>query len=142
RVDLQDNKLIVSGGDVAAITAQIKSGFNLGGTLWAGPGITTSLGGNGASSYTALGVIRNDFATVGLPSGPIFTTFGGQAVGVNDVLVKYTYFGDADLNGQINSNDYFQIDTGLLAGRTGWINGDFDYNGVINSSDYFLIDNA
>jgi hypothetical protein len=121
----------------------IQNGLNLGGTLWAGTnGITTSLGGNGATGYTALGVIRNDYATVGQPSAPIFTSFGGVSVGVNDVLVKYTWFGDADLNGVVNSNDYFQIDTGFLAHRTGWINGDFDYNGVINSNDYFVIDNA
>jgi len=72
----------------------------------------------------------------------LYTSFDGQSVGVNDVLVKYTWFGDADLDGRVTSNDYFQIDTGFLANRTGWINGDFDYNGIINSSDYFLIDGA
>src|SRR5205823_6828143 len=71
-----------------------------------------------------------------------YTTFSGQTVGVNDVLVKYTWFGDADLDGAVTSNDYFQIDTGFLGSKTGWINGDFDYNGVINTNDYFLIDSA
>jgi T5SS/PEP-CTERM-associated repeat protein/autotransporter-associated beta strand protein len=142
RLDLCDNKLIVSGGDAAAITGLIKSGFNLGGTLWAGPGITTSLGGNGSSNFHALGVILNDLASVGQPSGPIYTSFGGQDVGVNDVLVKYTYFGDADLDGAVTTNDYFQIDNGFLGSRTGWINGDFDYDGAVTTNDYFLIDNA
>ena len=61
---------------------------------------------------------------------------------MNDVLLKYTWFGDADLNGQVNSSDYFQIDTGFLGTRSGWINGDFDYDGTIGSNDYFLIDSA
>jgi len=61
---------------------------------------------------------------------------------VNDVLVRYTLFGDADLSGSLTSNDYFQIDTGFVANRTGWINGDFDYDGTITTNDYFLIDNA
>jgi hypothetical protein len=149
RLDLKDNKLITrtavgtwTGSSYSGVTGMIESGINLGGTLWAGSGITTSLGGNGATSFTALGVILNDYASLGQTSGPIYTSFGGESVGVNDVLVKYTYFGDADLNGQVNSNDYFQIDTGFLAHRTGWINGDFDYSGSINSNDYFLIDRA
>jgi hypothetical protein len=63
-------------------------------------------------------------------------------VGVNDVLVRYTPFGDADLDGRITTNDYFQIDSGFLAGRSGWINGDFDYDGRISTNDYFVIDGA
>jgi hypothetical protein len=58
------------------------------------------------------------------------------------VLVKYTYFGDADLDGAVTTNDYFQIDNGFLGSKTGWINGDFDYDGAVTTNDYFLIDNA
>src|SRR5439155_2462013 len=45
RLDLSDNAMIVRSGGSAAVadlTAKIKSGFNLGGTLWAGNGITTN----------------------------------------------------------------------------------------------------
>jgi len=110
--------------------------------FWSGNGIVTSSGWKGGSNYTGIGITYNDKAAAGLPAGPLYTSFDGQVVGVNDVLVKYTWFGDADLNGQVNSNDYFQIDTGFLGSKTGWINGDFDYNGVINTNDYFLIDSA
>jgi hypothetical protein len=75
-------------------------------------------------------------------SAPLYTTFDGEAVGVNDVLIKYTWFGDADLDGKVSTNDYFQIDAGFLNGRSGWINGDFDYSGGVTTNDYFLIDNA
>jgi hypothetical protein len=150
QLDLSNNALIVAGGAIGStsggtysgVTGLIQSGFNLGGTLWAGPGITTSLGGNGSGNFHALGVILNDLASVGQPSGPIYTSFGGQDVGVNDVLVKYTYFGDADLDGAVTTNDYFQIDNGFLGSKTGWINGDFDYDGAVTTNDYFLIDNA
>jgi hypothetical protein len=149
RVDLRDGTLITrspvgswTGSTYSGVSGLVRSGFNLGGTLWAGPGITTSLGGNGSSNFHALGVIVNDLASVGQPSGPIYTSFGGQDVGVNDVLVKYTYFGDADLDGAVTTNDYFQIDNGFLGSKTGWINGDFDYDGAVTTNDYFLIDNA
>ena len=68
--------------------------------------------------------------------------FGEYQLNVNDVLVKYTFFGDADVSGRVTTNDYFQIDNGFLNSRTGWINGDFDYDGAVTTSDYFLIDNG
>jgi hypothetical protein len=58
------------------------------------------------------------------------------------VLVKYTYFGDANLDGHVDGSDYSLIDNGFLNHLTGWYNGDFNYDGVVNGSDYTLIDNA
>lgn len=65
------------------------------------------------------------------------------AVGLDqngDVVVKYTWGGDADLNGELNGDDYFAIDSNALAQTPGFHNGDFDYNGVIDGDDYFIID--
>jgi hypothetical protein len=149
QLDLTNNKLIFhsSGADrlddAADVTALIKSGFNGAGTPWTGPGITSSLGGNGSSDSHALGVVLNDLAAAGGGgSGTLMSSFGGQTVGVNDILVRYTYFGDADLDGAVTTNDYFQIDNGFLDSRSGWINGDFDYDGSVTTNDYFVIDNA
>jgi hypothetical protein len=58
------------------------------------------------------------------------------------VLVKFTYFGDADLSGSIDATDYSLIDNGYIYQLSGWINGDFDYSGSIDATDYALIDNA
>src|SRR6185437_17131797 len=68
------------------------------------------------------------------------STFGGLSVGAADVLVMYTYAGDADLNGLINGDDYFHIDSGYSAHETGYMNGDFNYDGRIDADDYFIID--
>jgi hypothetical protein len=150
-VDLTNNSLIVrSTADTRLaqrddLTASIKSGFNLAGgqaALWTGSGITSSLGGDAVSDLHALGIILNDLSVNGSGTGPLYTSFGDQSAGVNDILIKYTYFGDADLDGAVTTNDYFQIDNGFLGARTGWINGDFDYDGVVSTNDYFLIDNA
>jgi hypothetical protein len=58
--------------------------------------------------------------------------------------VKYTYYGDTNLDGVVDGSDYSRIDNGYLSNGalTGWFNGDFNYDGVINGSDYTLIDNA
>jgi autotransporter-associated beta strand protein len=151
RLDVNDNDVVVHSDDAsrvakaAEITNQLKQGANFANTgqFWTGNGIVTSLGGNGSTSYAAVGVAVNDFALLGGgQTGAIYSTFDGQDVGVNDVLVKYTYFGDADLDGAVTTNDYFQIDNGFLGSKTGWINGDFDYDGAVTTNDYFLIDNA
>ena len=60
----------------------------------------------------------------------------------SDVLVKYTYYGDTNLDGKVDGTDYSRIDNGALTHATGWFNGDFNYDGIINGSDYTLIDNA
>jgi hypothetical protein len=80
---------------------------------------------------------------------PLVTTFEGQTVADGDVLVKYTYVGDALLTGHITASDYVQIDNAFNNNSnvnntplTGWYNGDFNYDGVVNGDDYSLIDNA
>jgi hypothetical protein len=114
KLNLTNNKLIVSGGDIAAITALIKSGRN--GGAWNGSGIVTS---SASGNLTTLGVAAS----------------GG------DVTVKFTYGGDANLDGKINVDDYGRIDFNVnLPGASGWFNGDFNYDGKINVDDYGIID--
>ena len=55
----------------------------------------------------------------------------------------YTYAGDANLDGKINADDYFEIDHDYGhtdAGSISYLGGDFNYDGKINGDDYFLID--
>jgi len=66
--------------------------------------------------------------------------FGQVSVMSTDVLVMYTWAGDANLSGAIDGDDYFRIDAGFGAHATGYANGDFDYNGRIDADDYFIID--
>ncbi|HEY7087065.1 MAG TPA: hypothetical protein VH518_03185, partial [Tepidisphaeraceae bacterium] len=69
-----------------------------------------------------------------------YTTFSGQSVGPNSILVKYTYTGDADLDGDVDGVDIgaWAINfTGELGG-TGtkvWIQGDWDYDGDVDGVD-------
>ncbi|MEO6434504.1 MAG: hypothetical protein ABIP55_01930, partial [Tepidisphaeraceae bacterium] len=58
------------------------------------------------------------------------------------ILVKYTYAGDANLDGKINVDDYGQIDfnAGSSGSVFGYFNGDFNLDGKINIDDYGIID--
>jgi hypothetical protein len=130
-LNLNNNDLIVHDGDLSAITAQLKNGFN-GGNWNGSSGITSASAANDHSFLTALGVIKAASAT----------TIDGQSLAAGDVLVKSTYYGDADLSGHVDGTDYSLIDHGFNAHSTGWQNGDFNYDGKIDGSDYSLIDNA
>ena len=118
-LDLNDNTLVVGGGDVAAIEALVASARDAT-PRWSGSGITSSLAAS--PSLSGVGVM----------------TVGG------DVIVRHAHDGDANLDGRINSDDYFRIDSGFLAQipTPTYAQGDFNYDDRVNSDDYFLIDSA
>ena len=74
--------------------------------------------------------------------GKYRTMDNGQAVDSTSVLVKFTYAGDANLDGTINIDDYGRIDSSVSQSGTvfGWFNGDFNYDGKIDIDDYGIID--
>ncbi len=141
KVDVKDNKLIIASGDKGSfngtaydgIAGFIASGYNNG--AWDGGGIVTSQSAaNNGNTLTSIGI-----ATAG-EAGYAGGAFAGVSVASGNVLVMYTYTGDANLDGVINGDDYFQIDSAFPQGLHDWFNGDFNYDGVINGDDYFLID--
>src|SRR5204863_4462556 len=77
------------------------------------------------------------------PASPSPDT-GAGGLSTTDVLVKYTYFGDADLNGVVDyTTDYDLWSNGFtnpgLAATNGWLYGDFDFSGIVdNTTDYDL----
>ena len=94
---------------------------------------------------------------VGRAASPYFlSTFdpvpeANQAVSVDtqSILVKYTYNGDADLNGIVDERDLDRFSTGYSdqrsatpKGLTGWAWGDFDNNGTIDERDLDLFSTA
>ncbi|CAN5597171.1 hypothetical protein BH09PLA1_BH09PLA1_28140 [soil metagenome] len=139
RWNLTDHDLVLDYAGATALPAienHITTARNNG--AWNGDGLTSTSARDAAAHNTTLGAIEasNFFASSGT------TTFSGQTVDITSVLIKYTYYGDSDLNGVVNFDDYSRIDAGFNNGRTGWFNGDFDYNHLINFDDYALIDLA
>ena len=51
------------------------------------------------------------------PGAAFHSVFGGFAVGTDDVLVKYTFDGDTNLDGRVNISDFFRTDTGKAMRR-------------------------
>jgi hypothetical protein len=140
KLDLFDNDLIVdysAASPLAAIQSLINAARS-GGT-WLGNGLTSTTARTNSSHNTTLGAMEaSDFKSIYGAAAP----FDGQTIDTTAVLVKYTYYGDADFNGKVNFDDYVRTDSGFNNHRTGWTNGDFDGNGQVNFDDYVLIDLA
>jgi hypothetical protein len=141
KLDASNNDLDIKGGSIGDISNQIAEGFS-GGTWQGSGGIISSAAASNAKHLTTLGSILNG-TTYGTAAGSL-GTFDGINPAATDVLVKYTYYGDANLDGKVDGSDYTKIDAGFSShgSLTGWQNGDFNYDSVIDGSDYTLIDNA
>jgi hypothetical protein len=141
-LDLANGAMDVQNGNLAAITTGIASGFSKG--AWASQGITSSAARNDPKNLTALGVVLNNDGSGNSNYGidSVLGLFAGYNPSPADVLVRYTYYGDTNLDGHVDQADYSMIDNGTLSHQTGWSNGDFNYDGVVDGSDYTLIDEA
>ncbi len=55
----------------------------------------------------------------------------------NQVIISYTWWGDADLDGILDNNDYVVWAYGSSSGGgvSGWFVGDFNYDGSIDNND-------
>ena len=125
-LDLADNDLAVNNGSFGAIQTQVLAGF---GTT--GPGITSST--SDGSQILAL----FDNAMVGAGD------WNGISIGANAVVGKYTYFGDANIDGQVTGDDYTVIDANLSttpAAGLAWLSGDMNLDGIVTGDDYTVID--
>jgi hypothetical protein len=123
-LDLGNNLLDLVGGSISSVRSEISSG----------------------SIFSSDTTIASSLATFGVINGNALASVVDTATGVTpaatDVIVRHTYYGDANLDGHVDGSDYTKIDPGFTGHLTGWANGDFNYDNVIDGSDYTLIDNA
>jgi hypothetical protein len=132
-LDLGDNDMIVdysAASPLATLTNQIKSGRGAG--AWTGTGINSSAA---AADPNHLALAIAEATQVPSAAGG---TFSGQAVDTTAVLIKFTYAGDTDLDGDVDVGD---LGTLASAWQTNgaWINGDFDYDGAVGVNDLGLL---
>jgi hypothetical protein len=132
-LDLNDNAMVVDHSGttpIADIQAMLTSGYDSG--AWDGNGINTSLG---TSNTFALGYAENDNSGGGVN----FSTFEGYTVDGSAVLIRYGRYGDANLDGTVNSDDYNRLATNFGLSGKRWGHGDFNFDGSVNSDDFNLL---
>lgn len=133
KLDLTNNDLVYNynittyspNSPLSVVQGLVVSAYDNG--KWDGAGITSSTAA--ATKGTALAVAENS----ALPGGG-FSTVDGQTVTSTTVLVKYTWYGDLNLDGVVDSSDVALMSDG----NSGWIGGDLNYDGVVNADDWGL----
>jgi hypothetical protein len=122
-LDLASTSLIINYGTnpnpIAAVRGYLVSGYAAG--AWNGTGIDSS----SAAANPGFGVGYADGAdnvVAGLTSGQL--------------EIKYTLYGDVNLDGVVNADDFTILVGNLGKAVTGWDEGDFNYDGAVNADDF------
>jgi hypothetical protein len=114
------------GDPLQTVAAQIANAYHAG--AWDQPGITSSLAD--ASNF-GIGFAR---------ASDIFTSFPamfmGVEVGPNDILIRHTRYGDANLDGTTNLQDFNRLAGNFGASTILWSSGNFNYDPVVNLLDF------
>lgn len=132
-LDLQGNDLVLRDGNLPLVRQFVQRFLTAEGGLPGSRGLGSSLAfytPDGA--FTTLAVFDNSVA------GHTLASFGGVSVTAADVLVKYTYVGDLNLDGVVDASDLARLLQGLNgAGGSspGWNFGDVNYDGVVDVVD-------
>jgi hypothetical protein len=149
-LDLADNDLAInyaagatsplgsySGSGYSGVTGLLARAYDF--SAWDGPGLRSSM----INARNGLTTLAPAEASEVLFLGATQTAlWNGVTVDGTTVLVKYTYAGDANLDGVIDGGDYGVIDNFVqVPGASAYFNGDFNYDGVIDGGDYGIIDN-
>ncbi|HEX4055732.1 MAG TPA: trypsin-like serine protease [Tepidisphaeraceae bacterium] len=122
-LDLTNNHLILDytgSSPVSTIRGYLTTGYNSG--SWNGPGIDTT--------------VANANFGLGYADG---TDGGISGISSRQIEVKYTLYGDANLDGTVNSVDFGSLAANFGKSAKVWDQGDFDYDGTVNSIDFGLL---
>jgi len=151
QLDLGDHAFIVgyAAGDTThsvrqAIRNLLSNGRNAGpasAAPWNGNGgITSTYAHNVGNGFNlAIGYADNTDLAAVRASGS-YTTFGGQNVASNTVLVQLTRGADATMDGVVDGQDVAIIGTHFQKPGSGqWCFGDFDYSGTCDGSDVSVL---
>jgi len=133
--DLNDRDVIVhnAASNYSWYMGKLYSGSAFGN--WTGTGITSAAAAADSSAKT-----------LGLMTGAEFidtygasALFDGHAVSASDILIKYTYVGDLNLDGIVDDNDLGTLlgpyDSTQAVPGNGYASGDLNFDGVIDDND-------
>jgi hypothetical protein len=126
-LDLNDNAAIIdyaAGSPIGEIQDMLETGYASG--AWNGRGINTSLGN---ATTHALGYGE----AIDLAPGGLFL---GEPVDATSVLIRFTRYGDADLNGTVGLSDFNRLSGAFGASPRRWASGNFDFDTDTELSDF------
>ena len=87
-----------------------------------------------ASSAHKTGIGFAEASAIGNPA-----TFAGQAADSTSVLIRYTYYGDANLDKTVDLTDFTFLASNFNGTGKVWNQGDFNYDGAVDLTDFTLL---
>ena len=132
--DIGDDALVVDyagGSPIGAIGAYVKNGYN--GGSWDGKFIDSAVAAADPTKATAVGFGETS-DLLGL-SGAQTGQFMGRPVDATAVLVRFTLYGDANLDGAVDFNDMARLAQNYNSSGKLWAHGDFTFDGVVDFND-------
>jgi autotransporter-associated beta strand protein len=133
-LNLNDQDLVIDytgTSPLPAVQTALTSGFA--GGSWTGSGINSDSAAAASSSAhkTALGYGEASAVFSAFPA-----TFSGQQVDDTSVLVRYTYSGDANLDGKVDTLDFNSLAANFGGNGKVWTQADFNFDGVVDTLDF------
>ena len=110
---------------VAAVAGYLQSGYN--GGAWTG---TAGIISTSAQNQTG------PILSVGYADG---NTDAGTSAGANQIVVKYTLAGDANLDGLVNFNDLVAVVQNFNKSGSDWADGNFTYSTSTSFNDLVIV---
>jgi hypothetical protein len=107
---------------IKRIRQYLASGYN--GGAWNGPGIRSS------------GILAVGYAEASSLFTTFPATFASEVIDDTTILLRLARYGDADLNGMVNLNDFNRLAVNFGATDAFWHTGDFNYDMLVNLQDF------
>jgi hypothetical protein len=137
KFDLATKAIVINysgSSPLASIKSQLTNGYANG--AWTGTGINSSTAAAtvGSTHPTALGYAEaNDLFTL-FPA-----TFKGESIDSTSILICYTAYGDATLNGSVDTADFNTLAANFGGAGKRWSQADFNYDGSVSTIDFNLL---
>ncbi len=143
-LDLADNDMAILYGSgtspLSRLQEDLQTGANYNGATglfqWNGPGLISSLAPT-TGGATGLGyATESELSAISeAGGGSALTTFDGQSLGSNAILVKYTLMGDSTLSGTVTGTDYNAVLANYDSSGD-WSQGNFHYGGTYTNGTF------
>jgi len=127
-LDLCDNDLILDDMNLETVRGYLAASFNNG--SWNGYALGSSSARTQSTSLHRTALRYAGASSIGV------STFDGQPVAGASVLIRYTYSGDANLDGKVNALDFNALASNFGSSGKTWSQGDYNYDGMINTLDF------
>src|SRR5205823_13388398 len=115
-----------------AIDGLVTEGFFAG--AWTGSGINSSTAADDPTHHYGVGVVQATDLFTSYPA-----SFGGQTIDSSSILLRYTYYGDVNLDHKVDLTDFTFLAAHFNSQNSRWTWGDFNFDDQTDLTDFTFL---